>query len=389
MPQSPWDKDSESTEKQMDPELNPLVNPTLGRNLGKWAQVCFTTPPERRDQAVGELLRELNGEAPPRPGIPADLPPQIVCSACGYGNPGFQKFCGMCGAPLPARPSGAAPVREEFEPGNVAQGRTETPVPPPSPVIHDPLDRRQEDDMEWLRSRSVLGTADIMDSEPSRVWKFMVVVVALIIVGFAFMYARGRLASLRGGQAATSPAPQQAGAPVAEPEQPLESRTEAPPEAKAPAPKEETQGAAGETQAGTQGNKPAAEAANGEVPSQPGAVAAQKKRPPVEGAGLTERETAAPADESNAAGGVEELREAQRYLGANGGARDTTAAARLLWKAVGKKNPDAVVLLADLYSHGDGVPQSCDQARLLLTAAVKNGTPGAATRLQSLPSTCR
>src|SRR5579883_2656982 len=47
------------------PDLNPLLNPTLSRNLGRWAEVYFTTPPERREEAVEKLLRELEG-APAR-----------------------------------------------------------------------------------------------------------------------------------------------------------------------------------------------------------------------------------------------------------------------------------------------------------------------------------
>jgi hypothetical protein len=42
-----------------DPRLNPLINPRLGRNLGRWAHVYYTTPPEKREQAVLELVREL------------------------------------------------------------------------------------------------------------------------------------------------------------------------------------------------------------------------------------------------------------------------------------------------------------------------------------------
>src|SRR5205085_7237968 len=41
------------------PELNPMLNPTLGKNLGRWAQVYFTSPPEKREEAVQELLKEL------------------------------------------------------------------------------------------------------------------------------------------------------------------------------------------------------------------------------------------------------------------------------------------------------------------------------------------
>jgi hypothetical protein len=38
------------------------------------------------------------------------------------------------------------------------------------------------------------------------------------------------------------------------------------------------------------------------------------------------------------------------------------------------------------FTFGDGVPQSCDQARLLLDAAARKGTPGATQRLTNLPS---
>jgi hypothetical protein len=40
-----------------------------------------------------------------------------------------------------------------------------------------------------------------------------------------------------------------------------------------------------------------------------------------------------------------------------------------LWKRVQKGNTDAEVVLAKLYLSGEGVPQSCDQAHLLLLAA--------------------
>ena len=48
------------------PELNPLLNPVLGQNMGRWAEVYFTNPPEKREQAVLELLRELEATEPPQ-----------------------------------------------------------------------------------------------------------------------------------------------------------------------------------------------------------------------------------------------------------------------------------------------------------------------------------
>jgi hypothetical protein len=81
--------------------------------------------------------------------------------------------------------------------------------------------------------------------------------------------------------------------------------------------------------------------------------------------------------------GSQELLIAQRYyLEGTTGSRDATEAAKWLWKAVGKQNPRALVMLSDLYLRGDGVPRSCDQARLLLVAAVKKNAPEAAERLR-------
>jgi TPR repeat protein len=85
--------------------------------------------------------------------------------------------------------------------------------------------------------------------------------------------------------------------------------------------------------------------------------------------------------------GSEELTVAESYLnGTRGRTRDTAEAAKWLWRSFGKKNAAAALLLSDLYVRGDGVPKSCDQARLLLDAAARKGASGASERLQSLPS---
>src|ERR1700722_18988404 len=44
-----------------EPELNPLLNPLLAAHMGRWAEVYFTSPPEKRAQAVSDLVRELRG----------------------------------------------------------------------------------------------------------------------------------------------------------------------------------------------------------------------------------------------------------------------------------------------------------------------------------------
>jgi TPR repeat protein len=83
--------------------------------------------------------------------------------------------------------------------------------------------------------------------------------------------------------------------------------------------------------------------------------------------------------------GAAELALAQEFLiGANGKQPNKSMAVQWLWKAVRKENVEATVLLSDLYLRGDGVPKSCDQARLLLDAAAIKGRKDAAEQLRNL-----
>jgi TPR repeat protein len=82
---------------------------------------------------------------------------------------------------------------------------------------------------------------------------------------------------------------------------------------------------------------------------------------------------------------AEDLATAQKYLNGNSSmTRDSREAAQWLWKAVGKGNLAATMALSDLYLRGDGVPKSCDQARLLLDAAARKGVKAAADQLRNL-----
>src|SRR5271168_4393150 len=56
-----------------DPELNPLLNPILAAHMGRWAEVYFTTPPERRGQAISELLQQLKSIPAPEAGAVAAI----------------------------------------------------------------------------------------------------------------------------------------------------------------------------------------------------------------------------------------------------------------------------------------------------------------------------
>jgi TPR repeat protein len=86
----------------------------------------------------------------------------------------------------------------------------------------------------------------------------------------------------------------------------------------------------------------------------------------------------------NQTNGQEELATAERYLNGNSGAG--REAAPWLWRAVAKGNLTATMTLSDLYLRGDGVPKSCDQARLLLDAAARKGSSAAGVRLRNLPA---
>jgi hypothetical protein len=55
--------DESKSKTLLDPELNPILNPLLAAHMGRWAEVYFTSPPEKREQAVADLLRELAGDS--------------------------------------------------------------------------------------------------------------------------------------------------------------------------------------------------------------------------------------------------------------------------------------------------------------------------------------
>jgi hypothetical protein len=126
--------------------LNPLVNPTLGQHLDRWAEVYFTSPPEKREQAVLELLRELRAGNPAPSSPSASSSPNgtsdldgyrvVWCPGCRRMNLASQKFCGMCGSSL-TQPE----IKSEPQP--VVSEAQAHPVPDPSE------DLRAETDLQW------------------------------------------------------------------------------------------------------------------------------------------------------------------------------------------------------------------------------------------------
>jgi hypothetical protein len=86
----------------------------------------------------------------------------------------------------------------------------------------------------------------------------------------------------------------------------------------------------------------------------------------------------------DAGSGQKEFDQAKTILKGNHRQRDIQMAVALLWTGVRKGYVPAEVTLADLYARGDGVGRSCEQARVLLKAAVQKGSPEGRRRLDQL-----
>jgi hypothetical protein len=383
------------------PELNPLLNPILGQNLGRWAQVYFTNPPEKRDAAVLELLRELEGQnsagvqtgsqarrnlepmrddllaAPdyaPMAAEPNAAEASIVCPACQQVNPVAQKFCGYCGALLDRAPVPAAAMAAEQD----------LPSAPPAVAEATP-----ESDIDWLRNSAIAGFDPDVEKQGGW-WKYGVAGVLLLLAGFGYLEYVSRTPPR---VIVTSPA---ATAQTQAPDAPIESQTTPPPAAAKQQPSdqvvEKDLPPAAETNSGAgPASSPVKAAAADSAPASPETNAAYLEKERVPQARVPQPTPA--IDSGGQAGidnGADDLKQAQDFLEGRNVPHDSAAAARLLWRAVSKQNTAATLMLADMYASGDGVTKSCDQARLLLVAATKKGSPEAADKLRRLESgSCR
>jgi hypothetical protein len=434
----PDPKEKSDEEALPDPELNPLLNPLLAAHMGRWAEVYFTSPPERRGEAVAELLRELEASsgqpesavidglrasmetATETKGIEKEEWPRqtsesrpateldVICAACMHSNPQGHRFCGMCGAFLqgssgepmievaPSEPVRSAswaepkssPVADHFDYADfpfAAAGQlhesVEQRVEPAwlgvkSDVSHFPdvVPHRENgvvfaDDAAHLTNDVPRFPDDVphfaveREPVPYRYRLYVGLGLAILLALLIYMARRGTEALSGGAQSPPSR--------VIPAAQPGAATAEAP------------------TATGKAARESRAKAENPPKPplqsAKSSAASSQKKPTAVRPAPRMVREAAnssAPAAEQS---GAQELATAEKYLnGTQGATRDNREAVQWLWKAVGKGNPAATIVLSDLYLRGDGVPQSCDQARLLLDAASRKGVRAAADRLRNL-----
>jgi len=358
------------------PDLNPLVNPLLGKNMGRWAQVYFTSPPAQRERAVEKLVQELQtesgGKSPAAFEAPhiaesrplssnraemefPELPIQassegapepksihsdddlVVCSGCLHKNAAEQRFCGICGTALSqeiARKTDTAP-----EPPAQASSPAENP----------------ESDWGWLRERT-LSSYEVNAETKSHSRVFVCLVILLVVAvggGYLLWQNRARLAHEQApalAPAVSEPSAPSINLPIVTPTASnVQQASTAKPETKVVSPK---------------AAKPAAQD--------------RAKAPTIDSIVV-----------SPSGDGRNELDQARRYLAGEGAPRSSWMASQFLWKAIGKQNSEAVLLLSDLYARGDGVPRSCEQARVLLVSAAKKGSSAAAQKLRSVETSCR
>jgi len=407
-----WQEQPEPTDKLHKTEIPSALDPVVEQNIGRLAQAYFASPPERRQEAVTALLRELETQAAsgalPQNGEVYGARPAVTCPECHHENASNQRFCGSCGAPLYAdAPTGSAGDRRRanvalHESSSHESSRYETGggILGLSPGL-------PEDDVQFLRDKAYSGLYD--DDEGHGRWRYalaLVLIVVLAVVGFReWSEQSGRGFQLSQLLELVRPSQKPAPATAQPPAAPSEAASSEPSEQNLP-PQSGAAGAAhpadnsgiaeepgaqdkasDETKSTATENSPAGDAASSSKPN-----AALTEGSSREGsrhvvpASLAERNPKSSSEETaNPASGQEELAQAQRYLDQ----RDMTSASRWLWRAVGKQNTHAEVLLAGLYARGEGVPQSCDQARLLLSAAAKKGAADAAQQLHQLDVSCR
>ena len=421
----------ESNSALPQPELNPLVNPLLGQNMGRWAEVYFTSPPEKREEAVLNLLHELeeNASGPvSNPGIqpreiahgdatqerlPQNLAPAlrikrefVDCRSCGTKNPADQKFCGHCGFVLASEPpvepesatrnrptqapsrneavsfssaeSAPHPTRYEFAHYENTQTSVETGTEFDNAIAHG-----DAYEFAWRRDVDPPNLMPVYEPVPYRYRIYVGAALALLIAVLVYIAWHGTQASSGNSHAL--------------PQTPPSEATQSPQRSQAsPSPV-----AASSAKAGSQNESHNDNKTNVAAPPESNATGHQATHATTRMDNATETKqasnsvsarTSVPAerpaslqDTSPQDNGRRELAVAEGFLrGKQGKIRDSSEAAKWLWQAVRKENAAATLMLSDLYLKGDGVPKSCDQGRMLLNAAARRGAPGAGERIRNL-----
>jgi len=258
----------------------------------------------------------------------------MACPACQASVPSSNHYCGFCGIEIPVVAEAAK------NPSSLRQSR---------PPGMDPAFLVEE--LQFLRSRAISDPEDAAHHG----WLYLVAGLATLLAGFlAFAHYYKPPVSLPAQSAAAEPAQRQTSPPDSA------SQVQAAPT----------------SQADSVLRKPTSDAPAVRTPEQTPLTTRDVVKP---AARIVNTSTHLPVDN-----GTDELLRAERYLDGADGPRDATRAADWLWKSVAKQNSTAATLLSDLYLRGEGVPKSCAQARILLTAAAGKGFDAASQKLRTL-----
>jgi hypothetical protein len=385
--------------------------------MGRWAEVYFTTPPEKRQEAVQQLLRELAADSKaeratienhherveaPHPVMESRswsdvLPRPVVCRQCGEESPGSQKYCGSCGAVLPEGTPSSSSVAPAWEFQTAHSSPKEAPFAPFASSIRS-ASRSAGNDEEDFRQVAEDAPRFIPEYEPVhyRYRLYVGAALAVLIGLLVFVAWRNNAVSSDG----TAPGVHRPGSlpalPPSTSSSPQVSVMKAPPPQSAPV--ASTPHQLRNRAAAPAPQSPAASQVSGTPPVKSAQVTAPPAQlrnrtvapPPQSPAGPQLAANRTPLAENTGVHGTggdgsDELAMAQNYLnGRHGAPRDSTEAIRWLWRSVAKQNATATLLLSDFYLRGDGVSKSCDQARVLLDAAARKGKAAAGERLRNL-----
>ena len=414
----PYSSEKQSAERGQTPnlELSPMTNSILGRNLGRWAEVYFSNPAgERREQAVLELLRDLKQGEQEHPGllttahvespVALDTPaptehiaaleetvrqfdPQEslaamdhlkfhMCPVCQHAHRPDQLYCGMCGYRLNTA-SANEPVGEQSSPSEVREQRMAKDSETILPLFGSQLPYAQESEAVRIMDSTPRWPVHVEDERHwGSTFKLIAVVAVLAAAALVFLYQRRAVSP--SAPTAVSSRPSAGPSPSStEPGASSHAPARDSPETAAPA-----VSSFGESQkseeAPTKSLAPAAPSPNVNVPEIPSHSADAAQSAAAARAQSASLKTAVPAERGN-----KEFERARELLAGRTSPPDAGQASVWLWKAVAKHNAPAMLLLADLYARGDGVPRSCEQARILLTAALKRGSAEANQKLQEL-----
>jgi hypothetical protein len=378
--------------------------------MGRWAEVYFTSPPEKREEAVLDLLRELQARNPEQSTLsePAQsspsaetelLPPDVGsvtqrrlemqrCHTCGQDNPVRHQFCGMCGGKLGSPASDDYRATEDqyrspavgsehaFNPGYAEpRGLDRQPAIEQSAVTTEEPARDLYDLslFQSLREKEVPADFGYRQSPSVRYRYYIGAILAVLIVALGYM---GWRSGLPNQDAQSTPPPP---APVATDSTPPANQNTAGSAPSNPPNNAEPQAAPPEQRPV---EPPVAKSAP--APERTQTMPSEHGRVPSPAPGATPQPVSF-GQQNAEASGAEDFVVAQKYLsGTNGQGRDGAEAAKWLWKSMGKHYGPAMVALADLYLKGDGVPKNCDQARVLLDSAALRGVAGAGQRLRNL-----